>query len=323
VTGATGFLGGWLVQLLLERGGNVVALMRDDSPESMLVRDGAITRVKAVIGSIEDPDLIRRTLSAHSIDTVLHLAAQSIARVAKTNPISTFQANIAGTWNVLEAARVCNVRQVIVASSAKAYGESLRLPYTESDALEGRYPYDCSKSCADLICQCFQATYGLPVSMARCGNLFGGGDLNFTRTIPGAIQATLQGRPFTIRTDGKFVRDFLYVKDAAEAYLRMAEVLASGAPQGAYNFSLEQRWTTLECVREVVALLGRKDLEPKILNQNSLEVREQYMSCSRARTLLNWTPNYSMTQGLEETVAWYNAYFNNLEGRASTVAAVA
>ena len=314
VTGATGFLGGWIVRDLLDRGADVIALIRNGSPNSMLVRDGDIAHVKTVHGSIENPDLIRRTLAEHSVDTILHLAAQPTVGVAMANPASTFQANIVGTWNVLESARLCNVRQVIVASFAKAYGDSDRVPYTEELALEGRHPYDCSKSCADLICQCYLATYRMPVSVARCTNLFGGGDFNFSRTIPGVIQSTLEGRRFTIRTDGKYVRDFLYVKDAADAYLGMAEALAGGAPQGPYNFSLELKWTTLHCVREVLALMGREDLEPEILNQPSTDAREQYMNCDRARSLLNWSPRHTMTEALKETASWYRAYFNSLQG---------
>jgi len=200
-----------------------------------------------------------------------------------------------------------------VASSDKAYGESLDLPYTEDHPLQGRFPYDCSKSCADLIAQMYQATYGMAVSVVRCANLYGGGDLNFSRTIPGVIKATLENERFMIRSDGYFVRDFLYIKDAADAYLFLAQSLANGAPQGAYNFSLEVRLTVLDCVNQVLQLMGRTELEPIILNQASSEIREQYMNCDKARTTLGWKPAFSMTAGLAETIEWYASFFDRQE----------
>lgn len=308
VTGASGFLGGWTVRRLLELGADVVALVRDHVPRSMLQRDGYLARVTAVHGSVEDGQLMQRAFGEHEIDTVLHLAAQPIVGVAKMDPVPTFRANIEGTWNILEAARRTRVRQVIVASSDKAYGDSPDLPYLETHPLQGLYPYDASKSCADLIAQTYLKTYGMPVSIVRCANLFGGGDLNFNRVIPGVIQATMEGKPFVIRSDGRFVRDYLYIKDAADSYLHLAEALADGAPQGAYNFSLEVKLTVLEIVNEVLAIMDREDLVPVILNQASAEIREQYMLCDKARELLGWSPAYSITDGLRETVEWYRAH---------------
>ncbi len=226
VTGASGLLGGWLVKELVEEGADVVALIRDSAPKSMLFRDGWINRINIVHGGLQDTALLRRAMSEYSVDTVFHLAAQTIVGVAKVDPVTTLKANVQGTWNVLEAARQTHVKQIVVASSDKAYGASDELPYREDHPLRGRYPYDVSKSCADLISTMYAATYGLPVVIARCANLFGGGDLNFSRTIPGVILAALQGERFLIRSDGKFVRDFLYVKDAATAYMGLAEKLA-------------------------------------------------------------------------------------------------
>jgi CDP-glucose 4,6-dehydratase len=317
VSGGTGFLGGWVVRRLLEHGADVVALIRDGAPRSMLVTSGDISRVKSVQGSVEDFGLLRRAFSEYSIDTVLHLAAQPLVGVAKMDPVGTFDANIKGTWNVLEAARQNRIKQVIVASSDKAYGESTDLPYTEDHPLQGRYPYDCSKSCADLIAQMYHATYELPVSVVRCANLFGGGDLNFSRTIPGCIKSTLEGQRFVVRSDGLFVRDFLYIKDAADAYLHLAQSVASGAPNGAYNFSLEQKLTVLDCVDQVLTLMDRKDLEPIILNQASSEIREQFMTCEKARRALGWKPAYSWAQGVNESIDWYRSHFREQsEGRA-------
>ena len=323
VTGATGFLGGWVVRRLLEKGAEVTALVRNGSRGSMPSEEEGGARIATVHGAVEDGELLRRALGEHEIDTVVHLAGQPLVGVAKANPAGTFQANIVGTYNVLEAARLNRTRQVLVASSDKAYGESGQLPCTEDTPLQGCYPYDCSKSCADLLARCYLATYGMPVSVVRCANLFGGGDLNFSRTIPGAIQAAYEGRRFAIRSDGRSVRDFLYVHDAANAYLHLAESLAGGAPQGAYNFSLEVQWTVLDCVSEVLSLMGRSDLAPEVLNQPSPEIRQQYMSCEKARSVLGWSPAYTMAAGMAETVAWYREYFSGGEERPLAAAKVA
>lgn len=310
VTGATGLLGGWLLKCLIEEGAEVVAVVRDGVPKSLAVEEGLIARVTTVHGNIEDFSFLRRSISEYSVDTVFHLAAQPLVGVAKLDPLSTLETNIRGTWNVLEAARLCHTRQVVVASSDKAYGSSDHLPYTESTPLQGRYPYDVSKSCADLISKMYAETYALPVCIVRCANLFGGGDLNFSRTIPGVIRATLRGEGFVIRSDGKFVRDFLYVRDAAGGYLRVAEALAGDrALRGeAFNFGLGVRLTVLEVVRKVLEMMGRTDLEPVILNQASAEIREQFMSSDKVRATLGWSPSYGLEQGLEETIKWYRSY---------------
>jgi CDP-glucose 4,6-dehydratase len=319
VTGATGLLGGWLVRTLLDHGAEVIALIRDGAPNSLLVREGWIDRINTVNGSLADASTMRRILAEYSIDTVFHLAAQTLVGVAKTDPVGTLEANVQGTWNLLEATRQCGTRQIIVASSDKAYGSSTNLPYLETHPLEGRYPYDCSKSCVDLISQMYAATYALPVAVVRCGNLFGGGDLNFSRTVPGLIQATVQNQRFQIRSDGKFVRDFLYVEDAALAYLCLAEALDADRTLAgeAFNFSLEVRYNVLDIVNMVLKMMGRTDLEPVILNQASAEIREQYMSSEKARQRLQWSPHYGMEEGLRRTIAWYSAYFGTTAKRAT------
>jgi len=304
-------MGGWLVKALLDRDAEVVALVRDNTPRSMFFRDGLSERVTVVYGSVEDADTVRRSIGEYSIDTVFHLAAQPLVSVAKVDPISTLRTNIEGTWNVLEACRQLSVRHVIVASSDKAYGANPDLPYLETHPLQGRYPYDVSKSCADLLSTSYAATYQLPVCISRFGNLFGGGDLNFSRTVPGLIKATLQGEPFEIRSDGKFIRDFLYVKDAAQTYLHLAEKLAEGvaSPGEAFNFSLEIRLTVLEVVELVLKLMGRTDLKPVIQNRASAEIREQTLSAAKARKLLGWQPAYTMERALKETIDWYQEFF--------------
>jgi CDP-glucose 4,6-dehydratase len=309
VTGATGFLGGWLVRDLLDRGAEVVALVRDGAPRSMFVRDGLISRVETVHGSLTDVDLLRRAVAEYEVETVFHLAAQAIVGVAKRDPAGTLDANIRGTWQLLEATRGSAVRQVVVASSDKAYGASAQLPYRESHPLEGRYPYDVSKSCADLICRMYAETYGVPVVVTRCGNLFGGGDMNFSRTVPGLIRSTLAGEPFVIRSDGKYVRDFIYVRDAADAYMVLAERLAQQPELAgeAFNFSLEVQPTVLDLVNRILVLMGRQDLAPRIENSATSEIREQYMSAEKARRQLGWRPRWGLEDGLRETIDWYRA----------------
>ena len=307
VTGATGFLGGWLVKELVERNARVVALVRDGAPRSCFALDGMADRVETVHGSLADHALLRRTLCEYEIATVFHLGAQALVGVARADPLGTLEANVAGTWNLLEAARHSPVQQVVVASSDKAYGPSPNLPYSESHPMEGRYPYDVSKSCVDLICRMYAETYGVPVCVTRCGNLFGGGDRNSRRTVPGVITATLRGERFVIRSDGHYVRDFLYVRDAVHAYLTLAEAMAAGPElRGeAFNFSMEVRYTVLELVELVLQLMGRPDLRPIVQSIATDEIREQYMVANKARRVLGWAPKFTMQQGLQETIAWY------------------
>ncbi len=322
VTGATGLMGSWLLRSLVDAGAEVTVLVRDGAPRSIAATSGLLLQVGTVYGSLEDFNLIRRSLSEYSIDTVFHLAAQPLVGVAKLDPLSTLETNVRGSWNVLEAARLCGVRQTVIASSDKAYGASPDLPYTEKHPLQGRYPYDVSKSCTDLIATMYATTYGLPVGIMRCANLFGGGDLNFSRTIPGAVEATLKGERFVIRSDGKFVRDFLYVKDAALAYMRVAEALASNPSLAgeAFNFGLGLRLTVLELVGTILEMMGRKDLEPIVQNRASHEIREQYLSCEKAQTVLEWSPQYTLIEGLRETIAWYSKHFESSNTRASLAA---
>lgn len=325
VTGGSGLLGGWLVKDLLQHGAEVTVLVRDGAPKSMLFREGWLNRINTVNGGLQDTALLRRAMSEYAVDTIFHLAAQTIVGVAKVDPIATLEANVQGTWNVLEAARQTHVQQIVVASSDKAYGASTQLPYREDHPLQGKYPYDVSKSCADLISAMYATTYGLPVVIARCANLFGGGDLNFSRTIPGAILATLQGQRFLIRSDGKFVRDFLYVKDAATAYMRLAERLANERSLAgeAFNFGLEIRLTVLELVHKVLAMMHGEHLQPIVQNIASSEIREQYLSAEKARRMLDWKSDYTLDDGLRETINWYREFFGAASGQPSPLQAAA
>jgi CDP-glucose 4,6-dehydratase len=313
VTGASGLVGGWLVKALLREGADVIALVRSPAPKnkSMLVTEGILPRITTVTGNIESLPTMQSAIAEYQPHTVFHLAGQPLVGVAEADPVGTLRANVIGSSNVLEACRLAGRSSVVIASSHKAYGTTDSLPYRETHPLQGRYPYDVSRSCTDLVAQMYAATYGLRTVVARFGNLFGGGDLNFSRTIPGVIKATLDGEPFVIRSDGKFVRDFLYVKDAAESYLILGERLAEDPSISgeAFNFSLGERLTVLDIVEMTLQLMGRTDLEPVIQNIASAEVREQYLDAGKARQMLGWVPKYEMRQAIEETVAWYREHF--------------
>ena len=310
VTGATGLLGSWLVRALLEQGADVGALVRDEVPRSALRSEGLLERCWWVRGAIEDFDLVERALNEYEVDTVFHLAAQTIVPIANRNPRSTFETNVRGTWNLLEACRrVPTVRRIVVASSDKAYGDHGDEPYTEDRPLQGRHPYDVSKSCADLICQAYHATYASPVCITRCGNLFGGGDLNWNRLIPGTIRSALRGERPIIRSDGKFVRDYFYVRDAALAYMRLAEEMeCAGLAGQAFNFSHEEPLTVLAMVECILRVAGRADLEPTILDEASHEIRFQALSSARARDVLGWRPTWEIDAAMAETVQWYRRH---------------
>jgi CDP-glucose 4,6-dehydratase len=313
VTGGTGLLGSWLVRRLVEAGADVVCLVRDWVPQSELVRTGAIERVKVVRGDVRDRDVLERALGEFEIDTVLHLAAQTIVTIANRNPLSTFETNIAGTWNLLEASRRSpRVKQIVIASSDKAYGDQEVLPYDEKTPLQGQHPYDVSKSAADLIANTYAVSYDLPVAITRCGNFYGGGDLNWNRIIPGTVRSILRGQRPVIRSDGQYVRDYFYVEDGAAAYMLLAEQLAA-RPElkgQAFNFSNEIQVTVSQIVEHILALMDSK-LEPDIRNEVSNEIRHQYLSAEKARTLLNWQPLFTLDESLAKTIAWYREFFAN------------
>ncbi|AIC97304.1 Putative sugar dehydratase/epimerase YfnG [Bacillus subtilis] len=295
---------------LIDQGANVTGLVRDHVPQSNLYQGEHIKKMNIVRGSLEDLAVIERALGEYEIDTVFHLAAQAIVGVANRNPISTFEANILGTWNILEACRKHPlIKRVIVASSDKAYGDQENLPYDENMPLQGKHPYDVSKSCADLISHTYFHTYGLPVCITRCGNLYGGGDLNFNRIIPQTIQLVLNGEAPEIRSDGTFVRDYFYIEDAVQAYLLLAEKMEENNLAGeAFNFSNEIQLTVLELVEKILKKMN-SNLKPKVLNQGSNEIKHQYLSAEKARKLLNWTPAYTIDEGLEKTIEWYTEFF--------------
>ena len=308
VTGASGLLGSALVGELVSRGAEVTALVRDWVPASRLLQSTLSASINVVGGDLTDCALLTRALNEYEIDTVFHLGAQTIVGTAARSPLSTFESNIRGTWNLLEACRLNSrlVQRILIASSDKAYGAHAHLPYTEETPLLGRFPYDVSKSCADLIALSYFHTYRMPVVVTRCGNLWGPGDLNYNRLVPETIRSALMGERPVIRSDGTFRRDYFYVRDAVEAYVMTAETMSKTSLAGeAFNFGAERPYTVLEVVRHVLEFMGRTDLEPLILNHASEELAEQSLDCTKARRLLNWSPRYSFDTGLAETIAWY------------------
>jgi CDP-glucose 4,6-dehydratase len=312
VTGGSGLLGSWLVRRLVAEGAEVICLLRDWVPVSELVRSGSLERVTVVRGDVRDQALLERVLGEYEVDAVLHLAAQTIVGVANRNPVSTFETNVGGTWALLEACRrTPTVRSVVVASSDKAYGDHGAAVYDETAPLAGRHPYDVSKSCADLVARSYAATFDLPVAITRCGNLFGGGDLNWNRLVPGTIRSVLRGERPVIRSDGSLVRDYFYVEDGVSAYLLLAERLAADPVlRGeAFNFSNERRTSVMDLTRRILATM-RSDLEPLVLNEARHEIPFQSLSAAKARERLGWAPSFELDEALGRTVTWYQEFFD-------------
>ena len=311
VTGATGTVGSWMCSELLDRGAHVVALIKDADPQSQLIRSGNINRITVVNGNLEDFWTVERAINEHDIQVVVHLGAQAIVGAALRSPLPTFESNIRGTYNVLEACRVHadRVKSVVVASSDKAYGDHETLPYMEDSPLMGRNPYDVSKTCADLIAQSYHHTFGTPVGIARCGNIYGGGDLNWSRIVPTTIRAYYEGRSPVIRSDGTFIRDYLYVKDAVSGYLALAEGMESESIRGqAFNFGNESPVMVLELVSEIQQLMEAHHLDPEVLGTAKAEIHSQYLSTAKAKEVLNWSPSNDLRSGLVETIAWYREF---------------
>ena len=311
VTGATGIVGSWLVKELLARQATVVVLVRDADPQSELVRSGDIRRTVVVQGELEDPRAAERAVNEHEVDTIFHLGAQTLVGAAHRNPLATFEANVRGTYNVLDAAHrhAALVQAVVVASSDKAYGESDRLPYTEDMPLDGRHPYEVSKVCAELLSLSYHHTYGVPVAIARCANVYGGGDLNWSRIVPGTIRSLHRSEPPVLRSDGTYVRDYLYVKDAARSYLLLAEALAAGSAAGeSFNFGTDSPFTVRSLVDRIAALMGCDGIDPVILDNAVGEIHAQTLDAGKARRQLGWDAAYDLERGLTETIEWYRDF---------------
>lgn len=312
VTGATGVVGSWVVKELVERGAVVVALILEPDLHSELYRSSYIQRVVPVQGRLEDLPTLERALTKFDVDTVIHLGAQAIVTTADAAPLGTLETNVQGTWNLLEACRGRGqaMRAIVIASSDKAYGESNHLPYTEDTPLNGRGIYEVSKSCADLIAQAYHHAYSLPIAIARCGNVYGGGDLNWSRIVPGTIRSFLGGERPLIRSDGQYVRDYFYVKDAARAYLALASQMDSANVRGeSFNFGADCRLTVVQIVGVIARLMHCEHLPPIILDKAPGEIRSQYLSSAKAARVLQWKPVHDLEEGLRETIQWYREYF--------------
>jgi CDP-glucose 4,6-dehydratase len=312
ITGCTGLLGSWLTDALIAKKANIIGLVRDSVPKSRLFQSKSIHQIVTVRGDVENYFLLERIINEYEIDTVFHLAAQTIVTIANRNPISTFKSNIEGTWNILEACRKSSlVSRIVVASSDKAYGDQPILPYDEKTPLEGRHPYDVSKSCADLICRTYFETYKLPVCVTRCGNFYGGGDLNYNRIIPGTIQSIFHHKRPVIRSDGSPLRDYFYIRDGVDAYILVAEQMENKSIHGeAFNFSTEHPNSVLDIVQKIIDIMG-SDLKPELLNQSTNEIQDQYLSAKKAKKMLNWKSKYTLECGLKETIDWYTHFFQH------------
>jgi CDP-glucose 4,6-dehydratase len=315
VTGGYGVLGSWLVKALVARGDRVTVLRRDRVPQSALILEGTEAKVTVVTGDLSDADLMDRALGEHEIDTVYHLAAQTIVGTANASPTSTFETNIRGTWVLLEACRLHGIERVVVAASDKAYGPHDELPYREEFALQPKFPYDVSKAATDMIARSYWHTFELPVAVTRFANLYGGGDLNRSRLIPEAVAAALGGRQPVIRSDGSPERDFLYVEDAVSAYLAITDALDEGGARGeAFNAGGGKPHSVLEVV-ELVCRAAGTDVEPDVRGKGTPagEIDRQYVDPTKLREMTGWTPAVDLEEGLRRTVDWYRAYPQTLQ----------
>ena len=317
VTGGNGFVGGALIRELVERGSNVVVIVRDWPRLGALKLQALERKVSMVRGSIVDLSFIQRTLIEYQVDTVFHLAAQAIVGTANVSPLPTFESNIKGTWNILEACRQFpQAKRIVVASSDKAYGDQEQLPYVEEMPLLGLSPYDASKACADILARSFYHTYGLPLAVTRCSNIYGGGDLNFSRIMPSIILSALKGEEPVIRSDGTPIRDFLYIDDAVTAYILLAEALDRKEVQGqAYNFGSNNPIMIIDLVNLILSLANRKDLKPKVLLKHKIfgEIDKQFVSINRAKKELDWLPKWALEDGLKQTINWYQEYLTQIK----------
>lgn len=308
-------VGSWVTRELVELGAFTVAFVADSDPNSELIRSGTINRVTVVNGRLERYDDIERALNNHEIDTVIHLGAQPIVGAADRAPRHTFESNIQGTWNLLDACRLLQsvVKRIVVASSDKAYGTQPVLPYIEDMSLSGDHPYEVSKSCTDLITTTYARTYGLPATVARCGNIYGGGDLNWNRIVPGTFRSLIRGEQPVLRSDGTFIRDYLHVDDIVSAYLTLADRSDDPGLAGqAFNFSDESPITVMQVYTAICEAAGKAGTEPKVLNAAQGEIKDQYLDASKARSVLGWTASLSLSEGLSKTFDWYDDFLSGV-----------
>ncbi len=308
VTGASGMVGSWLTKWLVESGAYTVAFIADSDPQSELIRSGTINKINTVNGRLEKYEDIERAINNHEVDSIFHLGAQPIVGAANRAPRHTFESNIQGTWNLLDACRLLSpiVKRVVIASSDKAYGTQSLLPYTEEMSMNGDHPYEVSKSCTDLISRTYARTYGLPVTIARCGNIYGGGDLNWNRIVPGTFRSLISGEQPVLRSDGTFIRDYLHVDDIVLAYLLLGKQTDKPEFAGeSFNFSNESPLTVKQIYLEICKAAGRLETTPKILDSASSEIKDQYLDSSKAHKVLSWYASVSLQDGLAKSFDWY------------------
>jgi len=308
ITGGAGFIGSCLTKKLMDFKAKVVVL---DLKSSSPILDTSIKKPKFIQGDVRNLDFVKKVLKNYKIDTIFHLAAQTIVVFANKDPLTTLETNINGTYNILEATRQSKrVNGIIAVSSDKAYGEHKNLPYTETTPLQGVNPYDVSKSCADLLCQMYFKTFKVPVCITRPGNVFGEGDINFSRLIPGVIRSIFFNQRPIIRSDGKFLRDYIYIEDVINAHLVLAQTMGKKKFYGqAFNFGTGKPRSVLEVAEKIASLMKKENLNPKILNEAHHEIKYQYLSSKKAKKLLKWKATVSFEKGLKKTIKWYKAYF--------------
>jgi CDP-glucose 4,6-dehydratase len=316
VTGATGFVGSWLTKSLVEKKANVIALIRDHIPDSPLIYMGIYPKLKAVVeGDIIDYATVNRVFNEYDINTCIHLAAQTIVGAANRSPIPTFETNIKGTWNILEVAlKSETLERIVIASTDKVYGEPIKLPITEEHPLAATYPYDASKACVEILTRAYFETYDLPVCLTRCCNIYGGGDLNFSRIVPDTIRSIILNKNPIIRSDGTPVRDFIYIDDVVNAYITLAENVDSKNVKGeAFNFGSNSPIKILDLVNKMIKISG-KNLKPLIKGKGKIkgEISEQYLSSKKAKEILNWKPEVPLEDGLKKTIKWYEDFFTKM-----------
>jgi len=311
VTGGQGFVGSWLVERLLDEGAHVVVTRRDAPARSRFQVHGLEARCDVVLADLTDHEALVRVLNEYGVRAVFHLGAQTIVGTANRSPLSTFEANVRGTYNLLDACRENGaLERIVVASSDKAYGAQDELPYTEAFALRPTYPYDVSKACADLIARSYAVTYDLPLAVTRLANVYGGGDINFSRVVPDSARALVDGKPPVVRSDGTPERDYIYADDAVEAYLTVAASLDRPELRGrAWNAGAGRPVPVLEMVRRMIAASGR-DVEPVIAGTGALhgEIDRQYLDSTLIREELGWAPRWDLDSGLSETYRWYERH---------------
>lgn len=312
VTGISGFIAGHLAHVLVDMGAEVVGIVRDSTPTSSLNPLGLAAQVNLVHGSITDYAVVERAINEYEVDSVFHLAAQVLVGVANRSPLSTFESNIKGTWTVLEACRQSKlIERVVIASSDKAYGDQPVLPYTEAMPLNGTYPYDASKFCTEVIARSYAKTFALPVAITRCANVYGPGDLNWSRVVPGTFRSVLLGERPIIRSDGTPERDYIFVEDAARAYVMIGEHVHRLNEYGeAFNVGSGQPVSALAMVRAILGVAGRDDLAPDIRGTGKIsgEIDQQMLDSSKVERLLGWRPETDLRAGLEQACVWYQDY---------------